>query len=125
MKSFFIVAALVLLAVAQDVQKESCKVGDKLNLQVDAPKPEEGDPITFEWTFIEWELAKKFDVFKFSGKNLKVNDDGSETSIFSIECTAPTNGTPALMNFILGDVTKLDDALQGEFGFDPTIMSTK
>ena len=138
MKSFFFIAALALLACAQDdggieVQEITGKVGDKLNLQLTADARADGES-TFEWIQIEKEIGQTPDSYKYKGDQTNVEDDGSSTETFTIELVAATQpDTPDRINFVFGDIAKLDDAMEemaampeGEKFFpSPTISAKK
>ena len=110
MRTFFIVAALVLLSAAQEPQEVSCAVGEVINFTVGSDAPSDDVPPTMEWIQMEHELGQKSETWKYKGDKEEIADDGSATFTFTLECLAATTEVEPV-NFVWGDVTLLDDAL--------------
>ena len=71
MRTFFIVASLVLLSLGQlETQDVSFAVGDEISFKLPAPAAEEGGSTTMEWIYLDHENGVIKENFKFTGKEI-------------------------------------------------------
>ena len=90
-----------------------CTAGNDVVIDLPAGKNGERGRDTFDqWLLVENELGRKQDKYRLTQQNEQHFDDGLIESSFKIRCL---NKGDEILSFVLGDMTKLDDAEQAYY----------
>ena len=95
---------------ADDLTTVEATVGDTVVLDLPQDKPEGENAGVIEWVHLESRLGKESDVYAIASESFVVNDDESRTFSFGIKAIAEGED---VLSFVNGDISKLDDAIDG------------
>ena len=95
---------------SDDLTTVEAKVGDTVVLDLPQDKPEGENAGVIEWVHLESRLGKESDVYAIASESFVVNDDESRTFSFGIKAIAEGED---VLSFVNGDISKLDDAIDG------------
>ena len=93
-----------------NVRAVTGKVGNTIVFDLPMDNPSGSNSGTQQWVFVEGVMNKPGNTYKISSQETTFEEDGSRTSSFGFKLVQP--GIDVL-SFVLGDISKIDDALAG------------